>query len=58
MSGRYAHTEAYIHRLCAAEGFAVVVRQDVVVRTEQTRPIPGVVYVLQRTDGGPGAAEA
>lgn len=48
MSGRYAHTEAYIQRLASSEGFSILVRQDVTVRTEQTSPIAGIVYVLRR----------
>lgn len=46
-SGRYAHTENYIQRLSTQYGFVVALRMEVVVRTEEAVPIPGLVYVLR-----------
>ncbi|KAJ0389201.1 hypothetical protein P43SY_011991 [Pythium insidiosum] len=47
-SGRFQHTERYIHDLAARFGFAIRVTQPVDVRKESGEPIAGRVYVLQR----------
>lgn len=46
-SGRYAHTESYIERLGSRYGFVLALRMEVVVRTEEAVPIPGLVFVLR-----------
>jgi predicted TPR repeat methyltransferase len=46
---RYAHSRAYIERLAAAHGFAVVVLDDASTRKDAGRDVPGLVAVLART---------
>jgi len=46
-SGRYGHTEQYIHRLCSDFGFNMVDKQAIVVRKETGVPIKGFNYLLQ-----------
>mmetsp|Transcript_43729 Transcript_43729/g.119515 ORF Transcript_43729/g.119515 Transcript_43729/m.119515 type:complete len:156 (+) Transcript_43729:576-1043(+) len=48
-SGRYGHTPEYIAGLAARSGMVVELQRDIVVRKEQATPIPGLVYVLRRT---------
>lgn len=49
-SGRYAHTQAYITRLCETYNFACRLSEAIVVRKEQTLPIPGRLYVLEKIE--------
>lgn len=48
-SGRYAHTQAYIQRLSQAHGMTEVVKTPITVRSEQSVPINGYVYVLEKS---------
>lgn len=44
---RYRHDPAHVAALAAAAGFAVVARQDAVLRTERGAPVAGVLFVLR-----------
>ena len=46
-SGRYSQSDAYIEKLAAESGFAVVCHDPVIVRTEKETPIPGRIFVLR-----------
>ncbi|MFN3889382.1 MAG: class I SAM-dependent DNA methyltransferase [Beijerinckiaceae bacterium] len=46
---RYAHSRAYIERLSAAHGFAVIVLDETSTRKDAGRDVPGLVVVLSRT---------
>ena len=46
-SSRYSQSDAYIEKLAAESGFAVVSRDPVVVRIEKESPIPGRIFVLR-----------
>jgi predicted TPR repeat methyltransferase len=46
-SGRYAQSAAYVRRLAAAHGFAVLSEQSAPLREAQGQPIPGLVYALR-----------
>lgn len=48
-SGRYAHSTAYIARLAAEHGFVTVQQQDMTLRQERNQPVPGTLYLLQRS---------
>lgn len=60
LSGRYAHTPAYVEGLAARHRLAVRAKEAVVVRLESGQPIPGWIYVLEAgaeaegEDGGDG----
>lgn len=45
---RYAHSDAYVRRLAQEHGFRVVVAQSATLRVEDTRPVFGSLYLLQR----------
>ncbi|MCZ6862206.1 MAG: tetratricopeptide repeat protein [Alphaproteobacteria bacterium] len=45
-SGRYSQSDAYIEKLAAESGFAVVCHDPVTVRIEKKSPIPGRIFVL------------
>ncbi len=47
LSGRYAHTPAYVEALAARHGLAVRAKEAVVVRQESGQPIAGWIYVLE-----------
>lgn len=47
-SGRFAHSEAYIDALAAAHGFTPRASEPTALRTENRRPIPGRLVVLER----------
>ena len=46
-SSRYSQSDAYIEKLAAESGFAVVCHDPVVVRIEKEAPIPGRIFVLR-----------
>ena len=46
-SSRYSQSDAYIEKLAAESGFAVVCHDPVVVRVEKEVPIPGRIFVLR-----------
>ena len=48
-TGRYAQSRAYIDRLAAEWGFAVLSRDDFTLRQEWNQPIAGMAYLLQRS---------
>jgi predicted TPR repeat methyltransferase len=50
-SGRFAHSHSYILSLGEKYGFSVVHIEDIIVRTEVNVPLPGKIYVFQRTGG-------
>lgn len=47
LSGRYAHTPAYVERLAAQHGLGLRTTEAVVVRQEVGEPIEGWIYVLE-----------
>jgi predicted TPR repeat methyltransferase len=47
-SGRFGHSTGYIERLCASNGFSIVISESHVLRTESAEPIPGMFYVVER----------
>jgi predicted TPR repeat methyltransferase len=47
-SARFAHSDAYIRALSALHGYDVLVHKRVVLRTEETIPLPGNIYILQK----------
>jgi predicted TPR repeat methyltransferase len=51
-SGRYSQSDAYVRRLARRNGMEVRSQVPVAIRTEQTVPIMGFVYVLEKC-GGP-----
>jgi SAM-dependent methyltransferase len=61
LSGRYAHTPAYVEGLAAAHALAVRAKEAVVLRQESREPVNGWIYVLEAAgedddDGGGGKA--
>jgi predicted TPR repeat methyltransferase len=48
-SSRYAHSQAYLRRLAAAQGFSVQRLERTALRHEQRRPIGGLCVLLART---------
>ena len=46
-SGRYSQSDAYIEKLAAESGFAVVFHDPVVVRIEKKSPIPGRIFMFR-----------
>ena len=49
-SARFAHSDSYIRQLCVMHGFRVLCREKIVLRTEETVPLPGNIYILQKID--------
>ena len=47
-SGRFAHHNEYISRLAESNGLSIIKRIDTVVRTENTVPLSGRVFILQK----------
>jgi len=52
-TGRYAHARAYIHRLAGEAGFCVTRDEDTVIRMENSQPIPGINFILQKAPSAP-----
>ncbi len=48
-SGRYAHGVAYIERLAAEHGFAVVAQEAIAIRKAKDGQVNGFAFVLERT---------
>ena len=48
-NGRFAHSPAYIARLSAQAGFAVVEQRAAPIRQERSKPIAGMLYLLRAT---------
>ena len=46
-SARFAHSNAYIQILAEIHGFHVLMQRNVVLRTEETIPLLGILYLLQ-----------
>jgi predicted TPR repeat methyltransferase len=46
-SARFAHSNSYIEALCQIHGFQILKMKIVVLRTEETVPLHGRLYVLQ-----------
>ena len=46
-SARFAHSNSYIQILCEIHGFDVLKQRSIVLRTEETIPLHGILYVLQ-----------
>jgi len=46
-TGRYAQSAAYIEQLTEEFGFSIRAEQDVTVREEQKKKVPGKIYLLQ-----------
>jgi predicted TPR repeat methyltransferase len=49
-SARFAHSDRYIRALCVKHGFRVLCHERIVLRTEETVPLPGNIYILQKED--------
>jgi len=47
-SGRYAHGTAYIERLAAQHGFAIVSREPIAIRKAKEGHVNGLAFVLER----------
>lgn len=47
VSGRFAHHPDYIEKLVAGHGLNVLSRREVALRTQEKKPVQGVVYLLQ-----------
>lgn len=45
---RFAHSQAYLHRLMAANGFDVIEMTPITVRLEDENPVPGHLIVARR----------
>jgi len=54
-SGRYAHSPAYVRALAEKHGFTVKHEEEVTVRTEQTTPVEGLIFLLERYAAPPAA---
>ena len=48
-SSRYSQSDAYIEKLAAESGFAVVCHDSVVLRKQNKSPMPGRIFVLRAT---------
>ncbi|CEG46781.1 cellulose synthase subunit [Plasmopara halstedii] len=48
-SGRFQHSHNYIKFLAFQWGFNIIDQQDVAVRKESGEPVPGRIYLLQRS---------
>jgi predicted TPR repeat methyltransferase len=49
-SARFAHSDRYIRALCEKHGFCVLCHERIVLRTEETVPLPGNIYILQKME--------
>jgi predicted TPR repeat methyltransferase len=49
-SARFAHSDRYIRALCEKHGFRVLCHERIVLRTEETVPLPGNIYILQKKE--------
>jgi predicted TPR repeat methyltransferase len=49
-SARFAHSDRYIRALCEQHGFCVLRHERIVLRTEETVPLPGNIYILQKVE--------
>jgi predicted TPR repeat methyltransferase len=49
-SARFAHSDRYIRALCEKHGFCVLCHERIVLRTEETVPLPGNIYILQKVE--------
>lgn len=47
--GRYTHAAPYVGQLAAAEGYDILVQDDCTIRMENHTPVPGILYVLRKT---------
>ena len=48
-SKRYAHSRAYVARLCRGAGFAAVGFEEIELRMEEGAPIPGYIVVAEKS---------
>jgi predicted TPR repeat methyltransferase len=49
-SARFAHSDRYVRALCEKHGFCVLCHERIVLRTEETVPLPGNIYILQKEE--------
>ena len=49
-SARFAHSDRYIRALCEKYRFRVLVHEKIILRTEETIPLPGNIYILQKLE--------
>jgi predicted TPR repeat methyltransferase len=49
-SARFAHSHRYIEALCERHGFRVLAHQETILRTEETIPLSGNLYILQKVE--------
>ena len=47
-SARFAHSDRYIRALCEKHRFRVLVHEKIILRTEETIPLPGNIYIMQK----------
>eukprot|EP00927_Polykrikos_kofoidii_P086712 TRINITY_DN9804_c0_g1_i1.p1 TRINITY_DN9804_c0_g1~~TRINITY_DN9804_c0_g1_i1.p1 ORF type:complete len:562 (+),score=93.03 TRINITY_DN9804_c0_g1_i1:156-1841(+) len=50
-TGRYVHSDSYVHCLAESCGFELVVRRAVTLRYNAGKPVRGHIYVLRLKDG-------
>ena len=46
-SARFAHSNSYIEILAHIHGFQIIKSKSVILRTEETIPLYGILYVLE-----------
>ncbi len=47
-SARFAHSSSYINQLADMHQFSIIRTVDIVIRKEQTVPLPGKIFILQK----------
>ncbi|HEX6958541.1 MAG TPA: methyltransferase [Ferrovibrio sp.] len=47
-TGRYQHGEAYLRRCAADAGFVLLSLEEVILRREENKPVPGFVFALRQ----------
>ncbi len=52
-TGRFAHSPRYIEALAEEHGFSLLLQDNIVVRTESSKPIAGLLYVLSKGEAVP-----
>jgi predicted TPR repeat methyltransferase len=49
-SARYAHSPTYIQELATRYAFEIISEMKITIRTENTVPLPGYIYILHKKD--------
>lgn len=55
-TGRYQHGDAYLRKRAADAGFELLDLDEIVLRQEENRPVPGYAFVLRRAADASAAA--